>query len=116
MTCLRQFRFRRRGTDHQFRAAFFVVSAASMGAVDFERDLADALAVLAQFGVNGIPALRPFRVLGLELLHGLGALLHLLGQRIQSELPGLRSLASIAANLLASTSRSLARISSRSRA
>ena len=54
-----------------------------MGAVDFEGDLADALTVLAQFGVDGIAALRAFGVFAFELLHGLGMLLHLFAEGIE---------------------------------
>ena len=83
MTRLRQLGFRRRGAHQQFGAAFFVVAAAGVGAIDFEGDLADAFAVLAQFSFNGVSALRALGVLGFELLHGLGAMLHLLGESVQ---------------------------------
>ena len=54
-----------------------------MGAVDFESDLADAVVVLAQFGFDGVAALRALVVLGLELLHGFGAMLHFFGEEVE---------------------------------
>ena len=54
-----------------------------MGAVDFEGDLADAVAVLAQLGFDGVSALGAFAVLGFELLHCLGAMLHFFGERVE---------------------------------
>ena len=44
--------------------ALFVVAAACMGTVDFEGDLADAVAVFTQFGFDSVSALRTLRVLG----------------------------------------------------
>ena len=80
---LRQLRFGGGGAHQQLGAAFFVVAAAGVGAVDFERDLADAVAVLAQLGFDGVAALRALAVLGFELLHGLGAMLHFLGEGVE---------------------------------
>ena len=88
MTRLCQLCFRRRGPHHQFSAALFVVTAASVSTVDFEGNLADALAVLAQFSVNRVPALRSVGVLGFELLHGFRTLLHLLGESVQLRFQG----------------------------
>ena len=83
MAGLRQLGFVRCGAYQQFGATLFVVAAAGVGAVDFEGDLADAVAVLAQFGFDGVAALGAFGVLGLELLHGFGAVLHFLGEGVE---------------------------------
>ncbi len=83
MTGLRQFGFGRCGAHQQLGATLFVVAAAGVGAVDFEGDLADAVAVLAQLGFDGVAALGALGVLGFELLHGLGAMLHFFGEGIE---------------------------------
>ena len=54
-----------------------------MGTVDFEGDLADPVAVLTQFGLDRVAALRPLVVLAFKLLHLLGAMLHLLGEGVE---------------------------------
>ena len=52
--------------NQQLGAALFVVAPSGVGAVDFEGDLADAVTVVAQFGVDGIATLRAFGVFGFE--------------------------------------------------
>ena len=79
MTRLCQFSVRRSGAHHQLGATLFIVAAAGLGAIDFHRNLADPVAVLAQLGFDGVAALGALAVLGFELLHGFGAMLHLLG-------------------------------------
>ncbi len=83
LTSLRQFRFGRCGTNYQLRAAFVVMAAAHAGAIDFQIDLAQALAILAQFRLDGIAALGAIPVLRFQLLHRLSTVLHVFGQSIE---------------------------------
>ncbi len=83
MTGLSQFRLSRSGTDKKFRAAFFIVTASSVRAVDFEDDLADAVMVFTQLGFDGVSATGAVGMLGLEDLHFLRASVHFLTQRVQ---------------------------------
>ena len=57
-----------------------------MGAIDFERDLADAVAILAQLGFDGVAALGAFGMFNFELLHGLGTMLHLFSEGVELEI------------------------------
>ena len=59
------------------------MAAAGSGAIDFQVDLAQAISIFAQLSLDCVTVLRPFTVLRLELLHGFGAVLHVLGQRLQ---------------------------------
>src|SRR4029077_19374321 len=83
MTSLGQFRFSRSGADHELGAALIVMVASSTRTIDFHRELTDAIPVLAKLYINGITAFRAFAVLAFELLHGFGAVLHVLGKRVQ---------------------------------
>ena len=49
MPGLREFGFLRGGSHQQFGATLLVVAAARAGAIDFKRELADAIAIFAQF-------------------------------------------------------------------
>ena len=57
---LRQFGLRRGRARHQFRAALLVVTPLGESAVRFQLELAQALAVLAHFGLDGVAALGAF--------------------------------------------------------
>ena len=83
MLSLRQLCFRRSRTHQQFGAAFFIVAAPRVSAIDFHRDLADPVAVLAQLCLDRIPTLRAIPMFGLELLHLFRAMLHFLGKCVQ---------------------------------
>ena len=83
MAGLPEFCFLRCRANQQLSAAFFVVTTAGVSAVNLKRDLADALAVLAQLGLNGIAALSSLGVFGFELLHRLGALLEFFGESVE---------------------------------
>ena len=54
---LRQFGLGRGRARHQFRAALLVVTALGQSAVGFQLELAQALAVLANFSLDGVTAL-----------------------------------------------------------
>ncbi len=57
--------------------------AAGVGAIDLQRDLAQTLAIFSQLSFNGVAALGCFAMLGFQLLHGFGAVLHVFGKRVQ---------------------------------
>ena len=82
MTGLGQLGLVRRDAYQQLGAALFIVAAAGAGAIDFKRDLADAVAVLAKLGFDGVTSLGAVGVLGFEMLHGFGAMLDFLGERV----------------------------------
>jgi len=54
-----------------------------MRAIDFHGELAQVIAILSQLGFDGISALGALVMLGFELLHCLGAVLHVLGEGIE---------------------------------
>ena len=83
MAGLRQFRLGRSRPHQQLGATFFIVATASVGAIDFKSNLADAIAIFAQLGLNGISALRALGMLRIELLHGLRAMLHFLSEGVE---------------------------------
>src|SRR5207244_10766269 len=113
MLSLRQLVLRRTGTNDQFRAAFFVVSPLSLRPVRFQLDLIQPLTVFAQLCFDRVSALRALTVLGFELLYVVSLRAHLFRHCIDLRVISALS-RSNCANLLASTTRSLARISSRS--
>ena len=73
---LRQFGLGCRRARHQFRAALFVVTPLRQSAVRLQLELAQPLAILPHFGLDGVAALGALRVLGLDLLNGFGLLAH----------------------------------------
>ena len=83
MASLRQFGFGGSGTNQQLRATLFVMAATGTGAVDFECNLAQAVAVFTQLGLDAVSALRALGVFGFELLHGLRTMLHFFGEGIK---------------------------------
>ena len=50
-----------------------------MRAIDFQSDLADAIAIFADLHLDCVTALRALRMLGFEMLHLIRAVLHFLG-------------------------------------
>ena len=72
-----QFGLERGGTLHQFRATFLVVTTLGESTVGLQLELAQALAVLANFGFDGVSALRALGVLGFGLLNGFSLQTHL---------------------------------------
>ena len=110
---LRQFRFRGRHTRDQLSAAFFVIADASLAAIAFDCNLIETFTILPRLRLDCVAALRTLGVLKLRLLHILGLLANLVAELMN--LVSRKALSwSIWLNLLASTIRSLARISSRS--
>src|ERR1700730_11613817 len=83
MASLCEFSLGRSRAHGQFGAALLVVPPTSLGAIDFERNLAQPIAILAQFALDGVAALRALTVLSLKPLHGFGAMAHLIGKRIE---------------------------------
>src|ERR1700681_1098349 len=83
MASLCQLSLGRSRAHHQFRAALLVVPPTSLGAIDFERNLAQPIAILAQLSLDGVAALSALTVLSLKLLHGFGAVAHLIGKSIE---------------------------------
>ena len=83
MTSLCQFSFCRGGANHEFRAAFVVMTAACVRTVDFHGELAQPIAILAQLRFDGIAALRRFAMLAFQLLHGFCAMLHVLSEGVE---------------------------------
>ena len=83
MTSLGQFRFGRGRANHQLGTPFVVMTAASAGAIDFQIDLVQAIAIFAQFRLDHIAAFGTIAVLRLELLHGFGAVPHVFGEGVE---------------------------------
>ena len=69
---LREFRFGRGHAPDEFGGTFFIGADASLAALGFQGDLAQAIAILAGFGFDGVAALGALGMLGLGLLHALG--------------------------------------------
>src|SRR5882762_7434723 len=83
MASLREFSLGRSRAHLQFSAAVLVVPPTSLGAIDFERNLAQPIAILAQFPLDGVAALSALTVLSLKPLHGLAAVAHFIGKSIE---------------------------------
>ncbi len=80
---LRQLRFGGSSAYQRLGAALFIVAAARVGTVNLQRNLADAVAILAQFSLDRIAALRALVVLRFIMLDLFRPMLHFLGQDVE---------------------------------
>src|SRR5664279_260433 len=69
---MHQFSFGRSHAQGQFGAAFLVCAHSGLTAITFDGDLAETIAILSRFALNGVPTLRALRVFSFRLLYALG--------------------------------------------